>query len=210
MATFTESNRDRVNHISSRLILMSLNIHIELNDGRFSTSCLNQIRTHSDLSLVSSSLSNTLIDELFECIKYYCHEINELTDGLRLILNSSSITIQILDDLSKGSQLCLDVLHNYHLDRNQAVQSMLLNPFREDAWYVVHEIDLNIFGKCRIILNRLRIYFLLMHQILTNDRNPQLKPKNRSSSLHSLKKRRESNLSLSNNVKRGKILDFKV
>ena len=163
---------------------MSLNIHIELNDGRFSLSHSNEIRKYSDLSLVSSSFSNTLIDELFACIEYYCHEVNELANELRLITKSSSI--QILDDLSKGSQLCLDVLHNYHLDRNQAVQSMLSNPFREDAWYVVYEIDSNIFGKCRIILIRLRIYFLLMHQILTNDRNYQLKPKNRSSSLHSL------------------------
>jgi hypothetical protein len=212
MATLTESNtsiRDRVNHISSRLIFMSLNIHIELNYGRFSTSCLNQIRTHSDLSLVSSSLSNTLIDELFECIKYYCHEINELADGLRLMLNSSSITIQILDDLSKGSQLCLNVLHDYHLDRIGSVQSMLSSPFREDAWYLVHELDTNIFGKCRIILIRLQIYFLLMHQILTND----IKSKTSSSSVHSLlnnKKRRQSNLSISNNMKRGKLLDFKM
>jgi len=186
---------------------MSLNIHLELNDGRFSLSRSNEIRKYSDLSLVLSSSSNTLIDELLTCIEYYCHEVIQLANTLRSITRNS---ILMIDDLSKGSQLCLDVLHNYHLDRNQAVQSMLLNPFREDAWYVVHEIDSNIFGKCRIILNRLRIYFLLMHQILTNDRNPQLKPKNRSSSLHSLKKRRESNLSLSNNLKRGKIIDFKV
>jgi hypothetical protein len=172
---------------------MSLNIHLELNDGRFSLSRSNEIRKYSDLSLVSSSSSNTLIDELLACIEYYCHEVIELANKLRLITRNS---IPIIDDLSKGSQLCLDVLHNYHLDRNQAVQSMLLNPFREDAWYVVHEIDSNIFGKCRIILNRLRIYLLLMHQILTNDRNSQLKLKNRSSSLYSLinnnnKKRRK-------------------
>jgi hypothetical protein len=162
---------------------MSLNIHIELHDGRFSYSHSNEIRKYSDLSLVSSSSSNTLIDELLGCIEYYCHEVNELTNALRLILLNS---IPVLDDLSKGSQLCLDVLHNYHLDRNQAVQSMLLNPFREDAWYVVHEIDSNMFNKCRIILIRLQIYFLLMHQILTNNIHPQSKPKILNSSLHSL------------------------
>jgi hypothetical protein len=95
--------------------------------------------------------------------------MNKLLDELRLILNSSSL--QILDDLSKGCQLCLNVLNNYHLDRSQAVQSMLSSPFREDAWYLVYEIDLNIFGKCRIIIIRLRIYFLLMHQILTDNMN---------------------------------------
>jgi hypothetical protein len=195
MITLTESNasiHDRINYISSRLIIMSLNIHIELNDGRFSHSRLDEIRKYSDLSLISSSSSNTLIDELFACIEYYCHEITKLADILRSITTNS---IQIIDDLSKGSQLCLDVLHNYHLDRNQAVQSILSNPFREDAWYIVHEIDSNIFSKCRIILIRLRIYFLLMHQILTNDINFQLKRKSRSS--YSLnKKRRESTLSL--------------
>jgi len=214
MTTLTESNasiHDQVNYISSRLIVMSLNIHIELNDGHFSLSRSDEIRKYSDLSLVSSSSSNTLIDELLACIEYYCREVTKLADALRLITTNS---IQIIDDLSKGSQLCLNVLHNYHLDRNQAVQSMLVSPFREDAWHIVHEIDSNMFGKCRIILIRLRIYFLLMHQILTNDLNPQLKRKNRSLSLHSLinnnKKRRESNLSLSNNIKREKILDFKV
>ena len=209
-----ESNtpiRDRLDYISSRLILMSLNIHIELNDGRLSLSRSNEIRNQSDLSLVSSSLSNTLIDELLVCIEYYCHEVNELADALRLIVNSSLITtnsIQNLDDLCKGSQLCLNVLHNYHLDRIQAVQSMLSSPFREDAWYLVREIDSNIFSKCRIILIRLRIYFLLMHQILTDDITPRMKPK-----IHELvnnKRRRESNSSLVNNNKRGKVLDFKV
>jgi hypothetical protein len=158
-----------IDYISRRLILMSLNIHIELNNGRLSLSHLHKIRKYSDLSLVSSSFSNTLIDELFVCIEYYCHEMNKLLDELRVILNSSSL--QILDDLSKGCQLCLNVLNNYHLDRSQAVQSMLSSPFREDAWYLVYEIDLNIFGKCRIIIIRLRIYFLLMHQILTDNMN---------------------------------------
>ncbi|CAF3201614.1 unnamed protein product [Rotaria sp. Silwood2] len=221
MTTLTDSNisiRDRIDYISNRLILMSLNIHIELNDGRFSFSRLNEIRKHSDISLVSSSFSNTLIDELLVCIEYYCHQVNELTDLLHLIIKSllsNTNFNQIIDDLSKGSQLCLDVIKNYHLERIQAVQSMLSSPFREDAWYLVHEIDSNIFGKCRIILIRLRMYFLLMHQILTNDINLQIKPKIQSSSLHSLinnnnKKRYESNLSISNNFKRRKILDFKV
>lgn len=171
MTTLTKSNisiSDRIKSISSRLIVMSLNIHIELNDGHFSLSRLNEIRKSSDLSLVSSSFSNTLIDELLACIEYYCHEINQLSETLCLITTNS---IQILNDLSKGSQLCLNVIDNYHLDRNQAVQSILSSPFREDAWYVVHEIDSNMFGKCRIMLIRLRIYLLLMHQLLSNISN---------------------------------------
>jgi hypothetical protein len=201
MTTLTESNasiRDRLDYISSRLILMSLNIHIELNDGRLSLSHSNEIRKYSDLSLVTSSLSNTFIDELFVCIEYYCHEVNKLANELRSIIHSSSLTTNPLphiDNLSKGSELCLNVLHNYHLDRSQAVQSMLSSPFREDAWYLVYEIDSNIFGKCRIILIRLRIYFLLMHQILTDDIDPQIKLKPRNAI---------------NKRKRGNILDFKV
>ncbi|CAF3773423.1 unnamed protein product [Rotaria sp. Silwood1] len=216
MTTLTDSNIaicDHIDYISTRLILMSLNVHIELNDGRFSFSRLNEIRKHSDISLVSSSFSNTLIDEILGCIEYYCHQINELTDLLNLIIKPLSPHAnfnQIIDDLSKGSRLCLDVTKTYHLDRIQAVQSMLSSPFREDAWYLVHEIDSNIFGKCRIILIRLRMYFLLMHQILTNDINLQIQ----TSSLHSLisnnNKRQDSNLSISNNLKRRKILDFKV
>lgn len=165
---------DRINQISSRLIIMSLNIHIELNDNRFSLLHLNEIRKSSDNSLISSSSSNTLIDELLTCIEYYCHEVIELTESLRLITINS---IQTLNDLSKGSQLCLNVIENYHLDRNHAVQSILSSPFREDAWYVVHEIDLNMFSKCRIILIRLRIYFLLMYKVLINDINHSFKSK---------------------------------
>ncbi len=203
MPVIPASMYDRVNYLSSRLIMMSLNIHIELNDGHFSSSRSNEIRQQTDLSLVSSSSSNPLIDELLACIEYYCHEVQELADALRAILNLSSISI--LDDLSKGSQLCLNVLHNYHLDRHQAVQSILSSPFREDAWCVVHELDWNIFGKCRIILIRLQIYFLLMHQILPKDL--------KSPSLHSFshsKQRRTSNLSLTTPIKRRKGLDLQV
>jgi hypothetical protein len=166
---------------------MSLNIHIELTDGHCSLSHLNEIRKHSDQSLISSSTSNPFIDELLACIKYYCHEVTKLSNELRLMTKNSN---QILDDLSKGSQLCLDVLHNYHSDRNQAVQSILENPFREDAWYVIYEIDWNIFVKSRIILIRLRIYFLLMHQILINDHHTQI----RSSSFHFLTNKKTSKM----------------
>ncbi|CAF4396885.1 unnamed protein product, partial [Adineta steineri] len=167
MTTLTESNNTRRNCISSRLIILSLNIHIELSNGRFSLTRSNEVRKQSDLSLISSSFSNSLIDELFTCIEYYCDEINKLIDELRLINTNS---YQILDDLSKGCQICLNVLYNYHHDRISAVQSLLSNPFREDVWHFVYEIDSNIFSKCRIILIRLRIYFLLLHQFLTNDK----------------------------------------
>lgn len=219
METVIEPNSsidDRIDYISNRLILLSLNIHMELNDGRFSLSHLNEIRKHSDLSLVSSSFSNALITELISCIEYYCHQIKDLTDLLRLIIQSLLITDnlgQTIDNLLKGSQLCLDTLQNYHVDRMQAVQSMLSSPYREDAWCSVHEIDSNIFGKCRIILIRLRMYFLLMHQILINDINNKTKSPVQHSSVHSLatsRKRYGSNLSISNHDKRKKTVDFQV
>jgi hypothetical protein len=185
MLALTTSIDDRFHAISNRLINLSLNIHIELTDGHCSLSRSNEIRKYSDQNLISSSTSNPFIDELLECIEYYCHEVTKLGNELRLMTKNSN---EVLDDLSRGSQLCFDVLHNYHSDRNQAVQSILINPFREDAWYVVYEIDWNIFMKSRIILIRLRIYFLLMYQILIND------TQNRNSSFHSLINKKTSKI----------------
>ncbi|CAF3298129.1 unnamed protein product [Rotaria socialis] len=198
MTTLVEPNTsmgERINYLSNHLIVLPLNIHVELNDGRFSLTNLNEIRKHSDLSLLSSSFSNIFIDELLSCVEYYCHQVTELTDSLHLVIRSLlSITnlSQIMDDLSRGSQLCLDVIKIYHTDRMQAVQSMLSSPYREDAWHFVYELDSTIFSKCRIMLIRLRMYFLLMHQILFND----IKQK--------------SPMSISNNSKRRKHVDFNV
>lgn len=196
----TDSNESSLNYLSSRLILLSSNIQVELNGGRFSFSNLNEIRKYSDLSLVSSSTSNTFIDDLLSSVEYYCNQVIELADSLRSIIKSFLSTTnlnQTIDDLTKGSQLCLDVINTYHTDRIQAVQSMLCSPFREDAWHFVYELDSNMYGKCRIILIRLRMYFLLMHQLIMND----IKIKSQT---------HEYSTSLSNNSKRRKILNFNV
>ena len=57
------SAHDRLSEASRQLILMSLNIHIELHDGRFSSSQLAEVRKQTDASLISSSSSNKLIEE---------------------------------------------------------------------------------------------------------------------------------------------------
>ena len=204
---------DRLRDISCRLIVMSLNIHVELHDGRFSPSQSDGVQKHADLSLISSSPVNTYIETLFAGIEYYCREINESVEALHGLSDSSVNALPALEDLSKGSQVCLDVLQQYHRDRTPAMQSLLSNPFREDAWRLVHEIDSSMFSKCRIILFRLRIYFLIMHRILTGEVTAQQKLQARRASSHSLttrKKRRGSSLSISSHSKRGRFLKLKV
>ena len=192
MTTLSESNASipaRIDSISNYLILISLNIHEELNNGRFSLTRSNEIRKYSNLSLITSSFSNTLIDELLTCIEFYLREVNVLADILCSTVNSLLVnnnTGPVIDDLSKDSQSYLNVLKQYHDDRILAVRSLLSNPFREDGWYLVHEIDLNIFSKCQEILIRLRMYALLMHEMLTNDINIQIKLRSHSPSLHSV------------------------
>ena len=190
-------SHDRLDALSTRLILMSLNIQIELSDERFSLSHLNEIRRQADVSLVSSSLSNALMDELILCLAYYCEQVIEQAEALRWALAELSISpapLTVIDDLSRGATLCSSILDNYRLDRTQAVHSMLSSPLREDAWHLVHQIDSNLFGKCRIIFIRLRTSFLLMYQCLVHHRTG-------SSQSTNLKKRRASCTSI-NSTKR--------
>ena len=115
------SIQDRLNYTSNRSIVMSLNIQIELYDGRFVLSCLDEVRKYADLSLVSSSYLNTFIDELFICIQYNCHEIEELLMIISFILCSSANSLLIF----------VDRLHQYHLQRTVSIQSVLFNPYRK-------------------------------------------------------------------------------
>jgi hypothetical protein len=181
----------RLDALSNRLILMSLNIQIELSDERFSLSHLVEIRQQADLSLVSSSLSHASMDELVLCLTYYCEQVIGLAEALRSMLAEFSMSpapLTVIDDLTRGATLCCSILDNYRLDRTQAVQSMLSSPFREDAWHLVHQIDSNLVGKCRIIFIRLRTSFLLMYQFLVHHRA--------ASSLSNPKKRRASSTSI--------------
>ena len=191
--------------LSNRLILMSLNIQIELSDERFSLSHLDEIRQQADLSLVSSSLSNALMDELVLCLAYYCQQVIELAEALRSTLAEFSMSpspLTAIDDLSRGATLCSSILDNYRLDRTQAVQSMLSSPFREDAWHLVHQIDSNLFGKCRIIFIRLRTSFLLMYQWLIHHRT--------ASSLSNPRKRRASSTSLASTRRSARLVSGRI
>ena len=192
MASLVEINpsvSDRLSSISSRLMLMALNIHVELRETRFSLSRSTELRQQADVSLVSSSPSNPLMVELLACVQYYCDEVNELAESLR-----SLVTSPIIDELMQGSKVCSSILEHYQEDRMGAVQSLLSSPFREDAWHLVYEIDLNLFGKCRIILIRLQTSFLLLHRVITQHDLLTESP---------TKKRRESAMSVTS-VKRGK------
>lgn len=182
------SASDRLSSISRRLTLMALNIHVELREKRFSLSRSNELRQQADMSLVSSSPSNPLIVELLACVQYYCQEVNELADSLRSLIASP-----IVDELIQGSKVCSSILEQYQQDRMEAVQSLLSSPFREDAWHLVYEIDLNLFGKCRIILIRLQTSFLLFHQLIVQQREET-----------PMKRRRESTVSVTS-VKRGRV-----
>lgn len=152
--------------IANRLILMALNIQIELNDPRFSRSYSKEIRQQTDVSLVASSFSNPLIEELILCVKYYCNELIELINQSRSCLSAAT---SFLDDLMVNAKICLSIFDQYHDERSSHVQSLLSSPFREDAWHLISDIDLNLFVKCRIILVRLRSSALLLYQCLKND-----------------------------------------
>lgn len=145
--------------ISSRAMLIAVNLHIELNESRFALTSAKDIRQQSDASLVASSLSNPFIEELIQCVQNYC---NELID-----FGNTTPSSLLLDDLIQNAKIFLSIFDQYHEERNSSVQSLLSSPFREDAWHFINELDLNIFFKCRIILIRLRCSFLLVYQLLT-------------------------------------------
>ena len=110
---------------SSRAMLIALNIHIELNESRFAVTSAKDIRQQTDTSLVASSLSNSLLEELITVVQHYCQELIDF---------GQTSHSSLFDELTQNAKICLSIFDQYHDERHTAFQSLLSSPFREEAW----------------------------------------------------------------------------
>lgn len=148
---------------------MALNIHVELNSLKFSIDDIEYtIRRQTDESLYSYSNVHPSIEKLIGCVKFYCQQLQMFIENIR----SKVTTSETIDELEENYRIYAKVFDEYEEKRNESVEDVIENPFREDAWHLVHELDSNIFVKCRIILIRLRTAFLVLQQEINSTIKP--------------------------------------